>query len=383
MEFHDKKEIPPKYIYLFLTGVCLLLLFLSVIFEGKSFIFKQITSAIVTPMQKGVNTVGASIFDRVVDQKEKKALIEENEALKEQLAEYSSKLETYELETYELGRLQELLDLQEQYPEYETIGARVIATDSTNWFYTFVIDKGEADGVQVGCNILADGGLVGIVTEVGADYAKIRAIIDDNSSVSAAVAGTDTLCTVSGDLTTIKDGYINVGYINKADEIKEGSELVTSHVSDKFLPGLLIGYIAEVEMDANNLTKSAKCLPVVDFNNLQEVLVIMTLKSEYKTNSTSKNIYDNVTNTEDSRPASSEETSENSSENTSSEEPTSEQGTTSEEQTGEEGSQTGEEDSQTGEDEPQEGDEPEAGGTTPEGDEGDDGTTPNGEDPVN
>ena len=211
MEFHDKKEIPPKYIYLFLTGVCLLLLFLSVIFEGKSFVFKQITSAIVTPMQKGVNTVGASIFDRVVDQKEKKALIEENEALKEQLAEYSSKLETYELETYELGRLQELLDLQEQYPEYETIGARVIATDSTNWFYTFVIDKGEEDGVQVGCNILADGGLVGIVTEVGADYAKIRAIIDDNSSVSAAVAGTDTLCTVSGDLTTIKDGYINVG----------------------------------------------------------------------------------------------------------------------------------------------------------------------------
>ena len=315
MEFHDKKEIPPKYIYLFLTCVCLLLLFLSVVFEGRSFVFKQVTSALVTPMQEGVNTVGTSIFNGVVDQKEKKALMEENAELKERLEKYSAQIETYELESYELKRLQELLGLQDQYPDYETIGARVIATDSTNWFHTFVIDKGEDDGVKVGCNILAGGGLVGIVTEVGADYAKVRAIIDDNSSVSASVAGTDALCTVSGDLTTIKKGYINVGYINKADEIEEGSELVTSHVSDKFLPGLLIGYITEVEMDANNLTKSAKCLPIVDFNNLQEVLVVMTLKSEYQTNSTNKNIYDNVTNTEDSLQTSTQESSEDTSEN--------------------------------------------------------------------
>lgn len=298
MDFHDKKVIPPKYIYLFMAFICFILLFFSVIFESRFSPLKAVTSAVITPMQSGVNEVGSSIYNRVSNQKEKSALIEENKKLTEQLAEYSAQIKVYEQENYELKRLQELLDLKEQYTDYNTIGARVIATDSTNWFYTFVIDKGSEDGVKVGCNILAGNGLAGIVTEVGSNYAKVRSIIDDNSNVSANISGTETLCTVSGDLSLMKEGYINVGYINKMDTIEEGAELVTSHVSDKFLPGLLIGYITDVQMDANNLTKSAKCIPVVDFNNLQEVLVILDLKADYNTNSDNKNIYDSIQSTE-------------------------------------------------------------------------------------
>lgn len=335
MNFRDKREIPPKYIYLFLAVICFILLFLSVIFEDRFSPLKAITSTVITPMQSGVNKVGSSIFDSVLDSREKKALIEENEKLNEKLEDYAAQIKIYEQENYELKRLQDLLALKEQYIEYNTIGARVIATDSTNWFYTFVIDKGEKDGVQVGCNILAGNGLAGIVTEVGSDYAKVRAIIDDNSNVSASISGTDTLCTVTGDLSHIKDGYINVGYINKADVIEEGAELVTSHVSDKFLPGLLIGYIAEVEMDANNLTKSAKCLPVVDFTNLREVLVILDMKADLQTDSTNKNIYDNITGA-NSNQSNANQSSSNStaSENTSTEENIREN-TTSEDETNE------------------------------------------------
>ena len=250
-------------------------------------------------MSRGLGDVyKRQIYNRVSNQKEKNALIEENKKLSEQLAEYSAQIKVYEQENYELKRLQELLNLKEQYKDYNTIGARVIATDSTNWFYTFVIDKGSEDGVKVGCNILAGNGLAGIVTEVGSNYAKVRSIIDDNSNISANISGTETLCTVSGDLSLIKEGYINVSYINKMDTIEEGAELVTSHVSDKFLPGLLIGYITDVQMDANNLTKSAKCIPVVDFNNLQEVLVVLDLKADYDTDSNNKNIYDSIQSTE-------------------------------------------------------------------------------------
>ncbi|MGN0153748.1 MAG: rod shape-determining protein MreC [Lachnospiraceae bacterium] len=308
MNFHDKKEIPPKYIYLFLACICFILLFFSVVFESRFSPLKAVTSAVITPMQSGINEVGTSIYNTMANRKDKNTLLSENKELQDKLDEYSAQIKVYEQESYELKRLQELLGLQEQYVDYNTIGARVIATDSTNWFYTFVIDKGTEDGVQVGCNILADGGLAGIVTEVGSNYAKVRSIIDDNSNVSASVSGTDTLCTVSGDLSNIKDGYINVGYINKADTIEEGAELVTSHVSDKFLPGLLIGYITDVEMDANNLTKSAKCIPVVDFNNLQEVLVVLDLKADYKTDSTNKNIYDSITDTEDSSSSTQQDT---------------------------------------------------------------------------
>ena len=298
MEFHDKKIIPPKYIYLFMAFVCFLLLFLSILFEDKFSPLKAVTSAVITPMQSGVNEVGSTIYNQVSNQKDKNALLEENKALIEQLAEYSSRIKVYEQENYELKRLQELLELKEQYAEYNTVGARVIATDSSNWFYTFVIDKGSEDGIQVGCNVLAGSGLAGIVTEVGTGYAKVRSIIDDNSSVSATISGTETLCTVSGDLSLIRDGYIQVGYINKSDPIEEGAELVTSHVSNKFLPGLLIGYITDVTTDANNLTESAKCIPVVDFRNLQEVLVILDLKANYHIGSDNKNIYDSLQSTE-------------------------------------------------------------------------------------
>ena len=296
MNFHDKREIPPKYIYLFLAVICFILLFFSVIFGNKFTALKKVTSMVVTPMQAGINEVGVSIYNDVTNRKTKKELMKENKELTAKLDEYSAQIKEYEQKNYELERLQELLSLQEQYADYNTIGARVIATDSTNWFSTFIIDKGSKDGVQVDCNILADGGLAGIVTEVGDNYAKVRSIIDDNSNVSAAVAGNETLCTVSGDLKSIDDGYINVGYINKADEIEEHSELVTSHVSDMFLPGLLIGYITEIELDANNLTKTAKCIPVVDFTNLQEVLVVLDLKADYHTDSENKNIFDSVTN---------------------------------------------------------------------------------------
>lgn len=318
MDFHDKKIIPPKYIYLFMAFICFVLLFFSVIFESRFSPLKAVTSAIITPMQSGVNEVGSSIYNRVSNQKEKNALIEENKKLSEQLAEYSAQIKVYEQENYELKRLQELLNLKEQYKDYNTIGARVIATDSTNWFYTFVIDKGSEDGVKVGCNILAGNGLAGIVTEVGSNYAKVRSIIDDNSNISANISGTETLCTVSGDLSLIKEGYINVSYINKMDTIEEGAELVTSHVSDKFLPGLLIGYITDVQMDANNLTKSAKCIPVVDFNNLQEVLVVLDLKADYDTDSNNKNIYDSIQSTEASttEQSSTQETSQDNAQDT-------------------------------------------------------------------
>ena len=294
MNFHDKKVIPPKYIYLFLTIVCFILLFFSVIFSNRVSVLKSITGAVITPMQTGVNAVGTGIYNRVTDKKEMEALAADNQELQSKLDDANAQIKLYEQESYELKRLQELLALQEQYSDFNTIGARVIATDSTNWFYSFVIDKGKEEGIQVGCNVLANGGLAGIVTEVGNHYAKVRAVIDDNSQVSAAVSGTDTLCTVSGDLSAIREGYIKVDYINKSDTIEEGAELVTSHISSKFLPGILIGYVTEITMDANNLTQSAKCIPVVDFRNLQEVLVVLDLKANYKTDSLNQNIYNDI-----------------------------------------------------------------------------------------
>ena len=184
-------------------------------------------------------------------------------------------------EKYELDRLQDLYKLDQTYTEYPKVGARVIGKDSGNWFSTFTIDKGSNDGIKVDQNVLAGSGLVGIVTQTGPTWATVRAIIDDSSNVSGMALSTSDKCIVRGDLSLIGEGKIRFEQMENNDhDVEVGEQIVTSHISDKYLQGLLIGYVSEINVDANNLTRSGYITPVVDFKNLQEVLVITTTKAE-------------------------------------------------------------------------------------------------------
>ena len=120
---------------------------------------------------------------------------------------------------------------------------------------------------------------MGIVTEVGAHWATVRSIIDDSSNVSATVTSISQNCIVTGDLQMMDEGKIQfIQLTDDEDQVQEGDKVVTSSVSSKFLKGILIGYISEVETDSNNLTKQGTIIPAVDFDNIQEVLVITQLK---------------------------------------------------------------------------------------------------------
>ena len=124
-------------------------------------------------------------------------------------------------------------------------------------------------------------GLVGIVVEVGPSWAKVRSIIDDSSNVSGMVLSTSDRCIVSGDLSLMDDGQIRFEQMeNNENEVSVGDQIVTSYISDKYLQGILIGYVSEVTVDSNNLTRSGYITPAVNFKDLQEVLVITTTKAE-------------------------------------------------------------------------------------------------------
>ena len=120
--------------------------------------------------------------------------------------------------------------------------------------------------------------LLVMVYEVGPNYAKVRTIIDEGSSVSGQFLRTSDLCIVSGDKKLMEEGYINVEFINKDADISDGDQVVTSHVSEKYLEGITIGYISDIKVDPTNLTKTSHLTPCVDFRNLQEVLVIKQKK---------------------------------------------------------------------------------------------------------
>jgi len=190
---------------------------------------------------------------------------------------------------YELERLRELYKLDENYSDYQKVGAHVISNNGTNWFNDFTIDKGSNDGIKENCNVLAGSGLAGIVTEVGPDYARVRSIIDDSSNVSAMVLSTSDTCIVRGDLKLAADGRLRFEKLaNNGNEIEVGEQVVTAHVSDRFVQGLFIGYISELELDSNKLTYSGYITPAVDFSKLQEVLVITSTKDDLTAQSAAK-----------------------------------------------------------------------------------------------
>ena len=84
---------------------------------------------------------------------------------------------------------------------------------------------------------------------------------------------------VSGDLELMNSGVIKFEQlVDSANQVKEGDKIVTSKISDKYLPGILIGYISDMQIDSNNLTKSGQLTTAVDFEHLEEVLVIKQLK---------------------------------------------------------------------------------------------------------
>ena len=269
-----------KLVLTILTAVCVVLIILSFTTDAVSGPLHYVTG-VITPIQSGMNAIGTWISDKGEYLFHTTDLRSENAGLQKKVDELTAENSDLLQNQDEYERLKDLLDLKDEYSNYPTIAARIIAKDSGNWFSTFTIDKGSKDGIAADMNVMAGSGLVGIVTEVGPTWAKVRSIIDDSSNVSAMVLSTSDRCIVSGDLSLMSDNQIRFGQMENNDNtVSVGDQIVTSYISDKYLQGILIGYVSEVTVDSNNLTRSGYITPAVDFKNLQEVLVITTTKAD-------------------------------------------------------------------------------------------------------
>ena len=267
-----------KYLLIGLTIFCIALIGVSSIRDGILEPLRTGVGYVLVPLQTGVNAVGRGIYTGIRDYSQLKEALDENERLKEDIARLTEENNRLQAEQYELARLRDLYELDQEYMNYEKIGARIIAKDSGDWFQVFRVNKGSADGVEVDNNVIAGGGLVGIVTDVGANYATVRSIIDDSSRVSAMALQSGDNCIVGGDLTLSEEGRLRITNISRDGDVKTGDAIVTSNISSKFMPGILIGYAADITVDPERLTKSGYLIPVADFDNLQEVLIITGTK---------------------------------------------------------------------------------------------------------
>ena len=250
--------LPTKYILLGMTVLCVTVMFLSFTFNLSGGPLNAVAGYVFVPMQKGINAVGGWMSEKADNLKNLNDVMQKNEELQAQVDELTAELNTIKLEQYDLDNYRALLELDDKYPSYKKVAANVIGKDSGNWFNTFIIDKGSKDGIEKDMNVIAGSGLVGIVTDVAPNYAKVKSIIDDTSSVSGMDLATSDNCIIRGNLQMMNENQeIELSDLKDTDDqVQAGDQIVTSYISDKYLQGILIGYIKDVSVDSNNLTKS-------------------------------------------------------------------------------------------------------------------------------
>ena len=280
MEEHTKS----KLILFFLSLICGIMIIASFALEFTNSPVKDVVGVVLTPIQSGINHVGGWFSGKMDYFEDNLKLAAQNEELQSQVDQLTVENTQLLQDKDELNSLRDLYELDHKYETYEKVGARVISKDdSSNWFSTFTIDKGSNDGLAVDMNVMAGSGLVGIITDVGPNWATVRSIIDDYSNVSAQISETEDTCIIAGDLSLTDEGTVRLVKLNDPDsKVKVGDTVVTSQISDIFLPGILIGYISEIGVDSNNLTHSGLVSTVVDFKDIKEVLVIKNLKQKTK-----------------------------------------------------------------------------------------------------
>ena len=269
-----------KYWLLILAIICIVLMGLSGFAESGKGPLSWAAGYTIVPMQKGINRVGMWIGDVSENFATLQEIKKENKELKSRLEEMTTENNRLQQNSATLERYKELYKMDQNTADYPKVAANVIASENSNWFSKFTIDKGSNDGIREDMNVLSGTGLVGIVTEVGPNWATVSSIIDDKN-VSAMILTTFDKCIVSGDLQTVQDGHLKFEQLaNNENEVAVGEQVVTSNISSKYLQGLLVGYISEVNVDSNNLTRSGYIIPATDFKELQEVLVITTTKQD-------------------------------------------------------------------------------------------------------
>lgn len=277
----EKFHLPSKYLLFLLTVLCAVMMVLSFTTNFLATPLNYISSILIVPFENGLTSVGTYALNKTEQLQELHLVLKENELLKAQINELTIENTRLQQEKYELTKLRELYELDAEYEEYSKIGARIISRDASNWYSSFVIDKGLNDGIQVNCNVIAGSGLVGRVVEVGPNHAKVISIISDGVNTSGMILASGDNLIVTGNLATMEEGKIEYSQLmDSKNKVTIGDKVVTSNISDQYLPGFLIGYISSISTDSNNLTKSGYLTPVVDFEHLNEVLVIKELKQQ-------------------------------------------------------------------------------------------------------
>ncbi len=276
-------NMPVRFVLIILTIVCITIIAVSTFFVDEDDSLHRAIQSVTTPMQAGFGKLGNWLSSFKSSDEELDEVIAQRDSLQAEVDSLNTQILNYQTGQEELLRLRELLEIKEKYSDYEMVGANVISKVSLEagdtLYSRFNIDKGSDDGIEKDMNVINGKGLVGIITEVGKNYSVVRSIIDDSNSLSVMSRSSLDTCMADGNIELMADGKIKLTKIDVNADINDGDVMVTSYISDKYMPEIIVGYASEISADSNGLTKSGYLKPAVDFEHISEVMIVKVIRN--------------------------------------------------------------------------------------------------------
>lgn len=267
-----------RYVLSFFALVVLALVLISYTGESRPTLtpVEKLVKIVTTPLEAGTSKVVNGVSGTVDLVFSFGSITAENKTLKERVAALESENSLLKEYEYQNMRLRDILQFRDSVSRsYNTVSASVIARNPSNWFQTITINRGTSDGVQKNMAVVTSQGLVGHVINVTGSSAEVSLIINDSSAVGGLVQVTRTPGIVEG--LADNSGYLKMIHIATEAPVREKQVVISSGLGGIFPKGLPIGRITKLEMESNGLVKYAMIRPFVDFNRLEEVLVIRSV----------------------------------------------------------------------------------------------------------
>lgn len=202
------------------------------------------------------------------------SLLAENQALKEKISQMENDARTADALKRENERLRELMELLKSNTDYKVVDAYIIGWDPTDWASSFTMDKGSLAGIEAGmCVITSTGEVVGLVNEVGPNYAEVKTVLDSSLEISSVIASSGYSGMVQGGYATGNDGMLRMNYL-PSDSVIRNNDQVVSAGSTVYPKDLILGYVVDAGFDETGVAKFAILEPAADFGALEQVFVL-------------------------------------------------------------------------------------------------------------
>ena len=240
---------------------------------GTTFLSNAVQT-VLTPIRSGISSVTRQVeryYNYVFGYE---ALEAENKYLEVRIMNVEEEIRNADALARENDRLRELLNLQKDNTDYEFCDAYIVSWDSSNWKSTFSIAKGTNSGLEEGMVAVTEyGQVVGLITQIGPNWATITTVLDTSLEISASIASSGHTGVVQGSYTAGEDNALRMNYLPTNVVLRNNDQIVTTG-SAVYPKDLIIGYIIDAGYDETGVAKYAKLSPAANFDQLEQVFII-------------------------------------------------------------------------------------------------------------